>query len=393
MKHLYTITVFFLCLTSCNSVKQSVSYLQRGQYDQAINTSLDKIRKNPSIKKRDAHILILEEAFAKAVQRDNDRIDFLKKEGQPTSVEEIYERYTVLNNRQEKIRPLLPLRLEEERREASFVITNYNDALISYKNEFIEQLYSESVSNLERASSKIDYRNAYTSLERLNELRPNYKDVASLLEKAHYKGTDYIEVALYNDSNIALPKQLKSEILDFSTYDVNSFWKVYHSTKQENIMYDYVMDVSLKEINISPERVQEKQLIKERKIKDGTTFLKNDRGQFVLDEDGKKIVVDRFIDVSCNYYEIYQSKAVNIVGKVRYNNSNGQLVESFPLTSQYAFEHYYATYQGDKRALDDISLRYIRNKEVSFPTNEQMIYDVGEDLKNRLKRIIVNSNL
>ena len=394
MKYLYITAILFLCLESCNSTKQSVSYLQQGHYDQTINASLDKIRKNPSKKNRDAHILLLEKAFAKAVQRDSDRIDFLKQDGQPNDIEEIYKLYTTLNNRQEKIKPLLPLLLEEEQREASFAITNYNDALISYKNEFIEQLYSESTATLERASTKSDYRNVYASLERLNKFRPNYKDVTILLEQAHFKGTDYIEVALYNDSNIALPKQLESDLLDFSTYGVNSFWKVYHSTKQENIIYDYVMDVSLKEINISPERVQEKQLIKERNIKDGTTFLKNDRGQFVLDEDGKKIVVDRFIDVSCNYHEIYQSKAVNIVGKIRYNNSAaGQLVKTFPLTSQYVFEHYYATYRGDKRALDNIALGYIKNREVPFPTNEQMIYDVGEDLKSRLKRIIVNSKL
>ena len=214
------------------------------------------------------------------------------------------------------------------------------------------------------------------------------------MEEAHYKGTDFIEVVLYNDSNIALPRPLENDLLDFTTYDLNNFWQVYHSTKQKDVTYDYVMDVSFQEINISPERVQEKQLVKQRNIKDGTEFLRDDNtGAYALDEDGKRIVIDRFIDVTCNYYEIYQSKAVNIVGKVRYNNKAGQLVKSFPLASEFIFEHYYATYEGDKRALDDISLGYTRNKEIPFPTNEQMVYDVGEDLKLRLKNIIVGSNL
>ena len=182
------------------------------------------------------------------------------------------------------------------------------------------------------------------------------------------KGTGKTEkIVINNDKGRLTPEEIERMVKEAEEFAEEDN-KVKERIEAKNGLDSYVY--SMRQTVESPEKLADK-----------------------LDEDDKKIVLYRFIDVSFNYYEIYQSKAVNIVGKVRYNNSNGQLVESFPLTSQYAFEHYYATYQGDKRALDDISLRYIRNKEVSFPTNEQMIYDVGEDLKNRLKRIIVNSNL
>ena len=394
MKYIYSLLALVLITASCSSVKQSSSALLSGNYDDAIYTSLDKIRKNPSRKKRDSHILLLEEAFAKAVQRDTERISFLKKQNGSNDIEEIYKLYTDLNNRQQSIKPLLPLRLEEQQREATFALANYDNELISYKAELIDQLYTQAVSDMGTASSKTNYRNVHSKLKRLNSLSPNHKDVNALLDEAHLKGTDFIEVALYNDSQIALPKRLEADVLDFTTYDVNEFWKVYHSTRQDGINYDYVMDVSLREINISPERVQERQLIKEKTIKDGTEFLKDAKGNFILDEEGNKQEVDRFIDVTSDYYEVLQSKAVNIIGQVRYNNkATGQLIESFPLASEFIFEHYYATYNGDKRALDNVSLGYIRNRVVPFPTNEQMIFDVGEDLKQRLKSIIVNSSL
>jgi len=306
----------------------------------------------------------------------------------------VWRRFTIYNKRQERIKPLLPLRLENEGREARFELKNYTNNIVYYKTELINQLYNKTITDLANANSKIDYRNVHTDLRRLNTLSPNHKDVTTLLEEAHYKGTDFIEVKLYNDSNIALPRQLENDLLDFSTYDVNEFWKVYHSVAQQGVNYDYTMDVSLREINISPERVQERQLVKEKTIKDGTEYLKDKKGNFKLDEDGNKIAVDKFIDVTSNYIEILQSKAVNIIGQVRYNNKKtGQLVESFPLASEFVFEHYYATYDGDRRALDDISYGYTRNRVVPFPTNEQMVFDVGEDLKQRLKSIIVNSNL
>lgn len=392
MKYLYLLAI--LCLVSCSSVKQSTSALQSGNYDDAIYTSLDKLRKNPSKKKKDSHILLLEEAFAKAVQRDTDRITFLQKQGANAGLEEIYNRYVDLNKRQQSLQPMLPLYIESKGRDAAFNFTNYDNSILSYKSQLVDYTYTTAVSMLAQAQSKQDFRNVYDDLNTLDDLSPNHKDVATLLDEAHYKGTNFIEVALYNDANIALPRTLEQDLLDFSTYDINDFWKVYHSTPQEGVTYDYVMDVSLREINISPERIQERQLVKEKSIQDGTEFLKDKEGEFVLDEDGKKIEVDRFIDVTCNYYEVLQSKAVNIVGQVRYNNKqSGQLVKSFPLASEFIFEHYYATYDGDRRALDDVLLGYTRNRVVPFPTNEQMVYDVGEDLKQRLKTIIVNSNL
>lgn len=394
MKYLYAAMAFLLVLNGCSSIKRSSTALLSGNYDEAITTSIDKLRKGPSSNKKDSHITLLEEAFAKAVQRDNERIAFLKTAGEAQGVEEIYNLYSKLNNRQERIKPLLPLYLEKEGREAQFSIQNYTNNIVNYKDELVSQLYTQTTTDLANANSKIAYRTVYQDLERLNRLSPNHKDVANLLEEAHYKGTNFIEVALYNDSNIALPRQLENDLLDFTTYNINDFWKVYHNKAQEDVNYDYVMDVSLREINISPERIQERQLIKEKTIKDGTEYVKDRKGNYKLDEDGKKITRDKFIDVTCNYFEVLQSKAVNIVGQVRYTNKNsGQLEESFPLASEFIFEHYYATYDGDRRALDNVSLGYTRNRVVPFPTNEQMIFDVGEDLKQRLKNIIVNSNL
>ncbi len=394
MKHIYSLVIIILIAASCSSVKRSTSSLLRGNYDQAIYNSLNRIRKNPSKKKRDNHIMLLEEAFAKATQRDNERINFFKKQGQSSDIEKIYKLYIGLNKRQEALKPLLPLELVAEQRTATFKIKNYDSEIICYKKELVELLYSEAIYDIKVASLKQDYRKVHTNLKELNDLHPNYKNVPSLLNETHSKGTDYIEVALFNDSQIALPKQLEKDLLDFTTYDINEFWKEYHSTKQQGVNYDYVMDVSIRQINISPERVQERQLVKEKSIIDGTEFLKDDKGNFILDEEGNKQEVDRYINVTSEYYESLQSKAVNIVGQVRYNNkATGQLVESFPLTSEYIFEHYYATYNGDKRALDNVSLGYTNNRAVPFPTNEQMVFDVGEDLKQRLKSIFVNSSL
>ncbi len=91
---------------------------------------------------------------------------------------------------------------------------------------------------------------------------------------------------------------------------------------------------------------------------------------------------------------ICQTKAVNRISQVHYISQNTEkVIELFPLASEYVLEHYFAAFDGDERALEDYLLRYTHNREVRFPSNQQMIYDTEERLERRLKSMIVNSNL
>jgi len=226
MKYRYLALCLLLCFNSCSSVKKSTSSILSGNYDQAIHTSVQKLRKNPTKKNKESHTLLLEDAFAKAVQRDTERITYLQNEGNPNHIEEIYQLYKSLNNRQEMIKPLLPLRLQKQARDAVFEIKNYNTQLINSKRELTEQLYDQVIVNLAAANSKVDFRRIYNDLEYLDDLTPNHKNVRQLLDETHRTGTDYIEVALYNDSNIIIPERLQNDLLDFSTTGLTDFWKV-----------------------------------------------------------------------------------------------------------------------------------------------------------------------
>lgn len=115
----------------------------------------------------------------------------------------------------------------------------------------------------------------------------------------------------------------------------------------------------------------------------------DDRGNQVKDSLGNAIEVDNMKTVRCEYYEFKQFKTVQVTGNVEYFNLNSnQLADAFPVTSQYVFEHIYANATGDRRALENNLLPFLDRRAVPFPTEEQMIYDSGEDLKRQLKQII-----
>jgi len=120
--------------------------------------------------------------------------------------------------------------------------------------------------------------------------------------------------------------------------------------------------------------------------------LLDDNGGFVKDSLGNKIKVDKFKKIRCQFYRFTQFKSSKVIGVVKYiNNANNQLLERFPIESEFVFEHVYANYDGDRRALEESFYRLTELRRERFPSNEQMIYDTGRDLKEKLKHIITRN--
>ena len=387
MKKITLILSLFVLISSCG-VKQTQNLLSSGNYDQAIDNAISNLRTNKDKKGKQDYVYLLEEAFAKAKERDLNAINLLSKDANPAQLEKMYNTYLQLNSRQEKIKPVLPLRLIKEGRNAIFPFDNYNDQIIDSKNALSAYLYA-TAKKLMGTSDKMNFRKAYDDLEYLNQINPSYKNVLQLMDEAKFKGSDYVSVYTKNETNMIIPIRLQNDLLDFSTFGLNDKWTVYHSNKQKGINYDYGMMINFREIYISPEQIKEKEFVKERIIKDGVKKLIDANGKEVLDEKGKIVMVDNLKTVVVRIYEFRQFKSCQITAKIDYINfRNNQLLQSFPITSEFVFENIYATYKGDRRASDDNYYSYFDKRAVAFPNNEQMVYDTGEDLKAKIKDVI-----
>jgi hypothetical protein len=383
------LSILFLALSSCG-VKTTQSLLSDGNYDAAIDRAVDALKTKKDSKGKQDYVFLLEEAFAKAKDRDLRNLDLMIKEATPANAERVYNTYLQLNNRQEKIRPLLPLPLLKQGKSASFVFDNYSDKIVSSKIALTKYLY-ESASALLKSKNKLDFRKAYDDFLYLESLSPNYKNTRKLIEDAQFKGTDFVDVYAKNETNMVIPKVLQDDLLDFKTYGLNDKWTVYHNLRQKNVTYDYSLVINFRQINISPEQIKEKEYIKERQVKDGVKTLLDSRGRPVKDSLGKEIKVDNYRMLRANVYEFRQFKSCQIMAQVDYIDvKTNQLLESFPVTSEFIFENIYSTYKGDRSACEENYMSYFNKRAVPFPNNEQMVFDTGEDLKARLKNIIVS---
>ena len=383
-------SILFLALSSCG-VKTTQSMLSDGNYDGAIDRAVEALRTKKDSKGKQDYVYLLEEAFAKAKDRDLRSLELMIKEANPVNAERTYNTYMQLNNRQEKIRPLLPLQLLKQGRTATFQFDNYTNQIISSKIALTRYLY-ENASALLKSNNKLDFRKAYDDFSYLESISPNYKNTKKLMEDAQFKGTDFVDVYAKNETNMVIPKPLQDDLLDFKTYGLNDKWTVYHSLRQKGIVYDYSLIVNFVQINISPEQIKEKEFIKERQIKDGVKTLLDSRGRPVKDSLGREIKVDNYRMLRANVYEFRQFKSCQITAKVDYVDlKTNQLLQSFPVSSEFVFENIYSTYKGDRSACEDNYISYFNKRAVPFPNNEQMVFDTGEDLKERLKDIIVRN--
>lgn len=386
MKKLILSALALVLIISCSTSKQIEKAVSAGNYDQAISNAVSKLRTNKNKKRKAEYIVMLQEAYYKANKRDSESIAFLNQDNNPENYLKIYNLYVALDNRQERIKPLLPLYVNDK--EVKMSIKNYSSAIIASKDNASLHIYNNATTLL-NTNNKLDYRAAYEQFNDIEDINPNYKDVRQLIGLAHQNGIDFVLVEMINDTQKVIPKRLEDDLLNFSTYGVNNLWTVYHNTNDTAVTYDYNMRVNLRQINTSPEQVKERQVIKEKQIADGKKLLLDELGNQVKDSIGNAIEIDNLKTVRCEFYEFRQFKTVQVTGNVEYHNLNTkQLEDAFPVDSQFVFEHIYANASGDRRALENDLLPFLDRHAIPFPTEEQMIYDTGEDLKLKLKQIM-----
>lgn len=379
------------CIYSCSTSKQIERALSSGNYDLAINDAIGKLQTNKDKKGKADFITMLHEAYNKANERDLSSIDFLKKDNNPENYLRIYDMFVGLNQRQEAIKPLLPLAINGKT--VKFIFNDYSNQIINYKNDASLILY-KNASEILKSNNKLDARQAFNMFKDIEDINPNFKDVRNLLEVARNKGVDFVLVHMINDTRKTIPTRLEDDLLNFSTYGLNNLWTIYHNNPVDKLVYDYNMRVVLRDINLSPEQIRERQIIKEKQIADGKKDLLDNKGNKVTDSLGKVIQVDKLINVRCEYFESTQFKSVQVTGNVEYIDViNNQILDAFPISSEFIFEHIFATSRGDRRALETSLIPFLNNRRVPFPTEEQMIYDTGENLKLQVKKIISTYNL
>ena len=89
MKRALLFIILLTALLSCSTRKQVEKSINSGNYDKAISDALDKLETNKNKKSKEDYILMLQDAYIKAVDRDLNSIKFLEKDNNPEHYQDI----------------------------------------------------------------------------------------------------------------------------------------------------------------------------------------------------------------------------------------------------------------------------------------------------------------
>jgi hypothetical protein len=373
--------VFFLLMTfiSCTSIEKLVD---SGQYDKAIYFSTNKLS-GAKVKKVE-YVKGLETAFKKATDRDMAFVGKLKNEGNPESWETILSVYATISNRQESIRPLLPL-TDENGKKANFLFVNTNDLEKEAKEQTINFLYSSAKDFLQEARStkdRIPARKAYDALLRLKNYSSRFMDVPQLEREARELGTTKILVNVQNYSQAVFPAGLEDEILRLGFRDLDREWQKFDAYPERNREYDLGITLILSNVQVSPGAVSEKSFSEKKEIPDGFQYVLDEKGNVKKDTAGNDIKLPKNKVIEAQILEVFQSKSAGLSGRLEVIDLHTKGVrESRDINAVAIFENRAASFKGDERALTEDTKKRLGNRPAVFPTDAILLLEAARKLR------------
>lgn len=375
-----------LIAQSCLVVKP---HTKKGNHRRAVLRASNHLQRTNKIKTKDA--LALEVSFQAEQQRLLQEIDQLKRDGSPDSWKKVYSRYEELNSLQQSIAPFLPIYINKEFREADIYITDLSEELYDAKVKATEVLYAE-VQQLMASNSKADARLAYAKCQDILNLMPNYKDVPAIRDQAYQKGIVFVNYAYYNDGVSFLPASFENQLQQFPANELRMDWISMHygEDMEEG---DARIELRIVNVEFSPERVSQSQYSDKKTIEDGFEYELDSDGNVKKDSLGNDIKTPKEVEIVANVFVTNMEKTGNVQYSIDIYNGRNQLISSNPFTEVANFTHQYARFQGDDRALTKRSKRLLRSDVIAFPSNQQMIMDVGSAIRsNTINHIRNNQN-
>jgi len=381
--YLFLLPSILVLLFSCNASKQAMKH---GDYSQATSISTQKVQRN---KKKYAQVDVLEKSFAIANKKELEEISFLKNQNIPSNVERIFNLYESIRQRQEAIKPLLPIYNKFQRRNALFSFVDVDKELISSKEATIEYYYKKGIVYLEKYN-RFDAREAYGFFMKVIQLNPDYNDVQNLKEQAYREGQNYVFVRMINDARVVLPQDFEDKLLSITTGDLKTMWTTYDTRKRQTINYSHSIIIRLQSIDVSPERENRREYTEEKEIQE-KEYLKDANGKRIKDSLGNDKFVMVTQKVKCKVIEVEQRKGANVSGYVEfYDKESNQVLKKEPVSSTMLWQNFAAKSKGDERALSEETLRRLGNRPQAFPSDLFILDGAGENLKPKVKNIIAH---
>ncbi len=387
---IFKIAILALTALSFNACQSPQKLYEKGNYDEAIELAVKRLRER-KVKEKDVQTLV--EAFNYINRKDAEKLSRLRAQRTPDTWTAVYDLASRISRRQELVKPLVTL---DEAKYYSKLTDLYfengvNFILSEARDGAADYLYNKGVETLNRArkGERLAAREAYNDFNAMNLYYSNYKDTKQLMNEAYNMGINHVYFKVENQSLTFLPAAFENTLQSVFVRDLNTQWIKYHTFRDDNLRYEYNIVAKITRIDVSSERYDRNHHFEEAQVEDGYDYVLDAKGNVQKDTLGNDVKVKKFKTVRAQVFEVRQYKEARVSGYLEYyDNRTKELVVSRPIESNANFNHYAVRFEGDRRALCEKTCNLLGNSPVSFPSNEDMLLTVAENLKVNAKRIV-----
>lgn len=356
-----------ILLIGCRSAKQLV---ESGNYDQAIETAIQKIRRDP--KKYDKDKEALEIAFARAQKRDFEQINTLKNQ-LPSSWPEVYAVYDRIDHRQIKVMMDAPYFIRKQFRSITLDTVSIYREKEEAKTNAVQYLYDEANRKL-NSGKPILAREAYADFLSAQKIKPDLTGLAEKIARAEEAGRIYLHAMVKNKTAFPL---VRTVLQPFETANLPNGLSTWITPTIYFDSADFVLITEMRLADVSPERIAETRTTERREIQDGWNYQYDRKGNVMKDTAGNDIRIPRMITKTAIVTEHIQSREAVISGVIQLVNRQQNIEEkSLPFREQLVFEHRYVTFRGDREALRPETIKRLPVGPIPYPSPEKMMSDL-----------------
>ncbi|WP_245580829.1 hypothetical protein [Daejeonella oryzae] len=348
-------------ISSCSTGER---LLKKGEYDQAVFKAVARLQKD---KVNRTALKTLEQAYQFAVEDHLDNIKDAKISSDILRWENILREYEQLNYLNEKIKGCMVCRQEIN---STKYISEINEA----KYKAAEIRYARGLKLLEE-NNRVSAKQAYYDFERATDLYPDFKDSRIKMEDAYWAAVLKVVVE---------PVQVNSGIYKFSNdyfqnkiyeylenYEDRSFIKFYtpKEARSEKLIPHQVLSLNFRDFVVGQTYVKERvEVVNRDSVKIGT-------------QNGKDVYGPVKAEVS-----VFE-KTVTSAGLLSFRISDWKsknIIKEENIPGTYIWQDQWATYKGDKRALNEDQKRLMSGREQRPPAPQDLFIEFTKPIYARL---------
>lgn len=350
MKHIFTNVITTLTLiiliSSCSSGKKA---LQRGDYYNAVMTSVDRLRGNPNHKKSKE---TLKESYRLAVDWSESQAKNTIASNAPNKYMTALSEYEKINRMYEAIR-----RSPAAMKVVGSPVERYKE-VNNLKTKAAEENYEAGIVALMKNTQE-EAKRAYFLFRDANSLVPGYREAIEMMAKAEYNAT--LRVA-FEETNFSYQGYtLQPAILNSANN--NQFIKFYPKAQadQEGPGFAHqILQVSISSMQPGTERITREIRTVSDTVKVGEKDVK-----------GVKEPIRERVEAELTTHTKNMS-ATGLVRIIILDAQTRSTLLSRDVASNFEWSDSWATFKGDERALSDTQKKLAAKKEPRISTNDLM---------------------